>query len=375
MGWCATTAFSLLDANGNQVVDYGSELIFARDGLTDLQGLAADHDSNRDGVLTAADDNFALFGVWQDANGNGVTDAGEYRSLSDAGIVSIGLVSDGIGYSAANGDVAVAGQSTYAKADGTTGIVADAAFATNAAQATSSRASEPASHQQCDILDCCCLARRVAADASPAFADWGEMRGSELVQFEYRPFASKFEPFDMAAVQREFSPTSFAPQYESVQRIGAVNNSLRAVDEADFASRLTDAPAWQMADLLGDSLMPSHSASNSMSMAAFAGDAVMHNMLDLAAFGPPTGANDNPAIPMAAEDAIRGAMPEMMMDRLVDSFAGDIGRSGNEMVAKQSGGDALFGVLDQMVEAFHLSPINSHGIPGSQQYDMSTINN
>ena len=286
-----------------------------------------------------------MFGVWQDANGNGITDAGEYRSLSDAGIVSIGLVSDGIGYSAANGDVSVAGQSTYTKADGTAGVVADAAFSTGAVQATSSRSSEQLRTSNVTSSIVAASLVGLAADASPAFADWGEMHGSELVQFEYRPFASQFEPFDMAAVQREFSTTSFAPHQGSVQRIGAVNSSLRAVDEADFANGLTDAPAWQMADLLGDSPMPSHSASNSMSMAAFASDAVMHNMLDLAAFGLPAGANDNPSIAMAAEDAIRGAMPEMMMDRLVDSFAGDIGGSGNEMVARESSGDALFGML------------------------------
>ena len=97
---------------------------------TDLEGLAANYDSNKDGVLDASDADFAKFGVWQDANSNGVTDAGEFQSLSDAGIASINLVSDGVEYAAADGDVTVHGTSSFTKTDGTTGEVADASFAT-----------------------------------------------------------------------------------------------------------------------------------------------------------------------------------------------------------------------------------------------------
>ncbi|MFN3748846.1 MAG: beta strand repeat-containing protein [Sphingorhabdus sp.] len=120
-----------LDSNANGLVDNGSEIVFGGNGLTDLQGLAATYDSNKDGVLDANDADFAKFGVWQDANSNGVTDAGEFQSLSDAGITSINLVSDGVEYAAADGDVTVHGTSSYTKADGTTGDVADASFATS----------------------------------------------------------------------------------------------------------------------------------------------------------------------------------------------------------------------------------------------------
>jgi len=106
-----------IDRNGDGIVNDGSEIVFGGNGLTDLQGLAADYDSNKDDVLDASDTDFAKFGVWQDANSNGVTDLGEFRSLSDAGIVSIGLGSDNVPYWAANGEVSVAGQSTYTKAD------------------------------------------------------------------------------------------------------------------------------------------------------------------------------------------------------------------------------------------------------------------
>jgi hypothetical protein len=119
-----------IDLNGNHQVDSGKEIVFSSGGLSDLEGLAANHDSNRDGVLDANDAEFAKFGVWQDADGDGVSDAGEFHSLAELGIASISLVSDGKGYSAAGGDVTVAGSATYTRADGTTGTLADAAFAT-----------------------------------------------------------------------------------------------------------------------------------------------------------------------------------------------------------------------------------------------------
>ena len=68
--------------------------------------------------------------VWQDANSNGAVDAGELVSLTDAGIASISLVSNGQAYTAANGDVTVAGTSTFTRTDGSTGTAADAAFVT-----------------------------------------------------------------------------------------------------------------------------------------------------------------------------------------------------------------------------------------------------
>ncbi|WOK38139.1 Ig-like domain-containing protein [Sphingomonas sp. C3-2] len=118
------------DSNGNGRVDNASEFVFGGNGLTDLQGLAANYDSNGDGMLDVNDADFAKFGVWQDANGNGVAEAGEFKSLTDMGIASINLVSDGKAYTAANGDVLVHGETVFTRIDGTTGVAADASFAT-----------------------------------------------------------------------------------------------------------------------------------------------------------------------------------------------------------------------------------------------------
>ncbi|MBU0863132.1 MAG: VCBS domain-containing protein [Alphaproteobacteria bacterium] len=120
-----------IDKNGDGKVNNGAELVFGGAGLSDLQGLAAAYDSNVDGKLDAADTDFAKFGIWQDANSNGVTDAGEFRSLISEGIISIALTSDGRAYTAADGQVQVKGEALYTRADGGTGKLADAAFATN----------------------------------------------------------------------------------------------------------------------------------------------------------------------------------------------------------------------------------------------------
>ena len=131
-----------IDLNANHQVDGGKEIVFSTGSLGDLAGLAATYDTNHDGKLSAADADFAKFGVWQDANGNGVSDAGEFHTLGELGIVSIGLVSDGVAYTTAGGDVAVAGSSTYTRADGSMGIVADASFATAALDKLDARTTE-----------------------------------------------------------------------------------------------------------------------------------------------------------------------------------------------------------------------------------------
>jgi len=124
------------DANHDGNVS-ASEFVFGGNGVTDLQALAA-FDSNHDGQLSSADANFGNFAVWQDANSNGAVDAGELQSLTARGIASISLSSDGISYSAAGGDVQVAGTGSYTRTDGTTGVLADAAFVTESRSATNS---------------------------------------------------------------------------------------------------------------------------------------------------------------------------------------------------------------------------------------------
>ena len=117
------------DSNHDGLVTSASEFVFGHDGMTDLQALAAQYGP----TLDANDADFASFAVWQDANSNGVVDVGEMKSLTAAGIASISLSSDGISYTAADGQVEVAGTGSYTTTSGVTASLADASFVTGAA--------------------------------------------------------------------------------------------------------------------------------------------------------------------------------------------------------------------------------------------------
>ncbi|SUS05998.1 hypothetical protein DF3PB_230001 [uncultured Defluviicoccus sp.] len=125
-GWASPTDGMLaLDRNGNGVIDNGSEISFIGDSAgaqSDLQGLRG-FDTNGDGVLSAADDGFNGFSLWRDANSNGVSDAGELVSLTDAGIASISLTGTGDPSNQVNGDII--GYTTVAMTNGATVQAAD----------------------------------------------------------------------------------------------------------------------------------------------------------------------------------------------------------------------------------------------------------
>jgi len=80
------------DLNGNGVIDNGHELFGSNTRLADgslaANGFVAldELDDNRDGVVDAQDAAFASLRIWRDANGNGITDAGELLSITEAGI-------------------------------------------------------------------------------------------------------------------------------------------------------------------------------------------------------------------------------------------------------------------------------------------------
>ena len=87
-GWVSgDDALLAVDSNNNGVIDNITELF----GDADTEGFAelATFDSNGDGLVDAQDANFSDILVWQDANENGVTDAGELTTLSANGITAL----------------------------------------------------------------------------------------------------------------------------------------------------------------------------------------------------------------------------------------------------------------------------------------------
>ncbi|RXT15574.1 hypothetical protein B5U98_31030 [Bosea sp. Tri-39] len=91
---------------------FGNELV---DGYTKLREL----DTNQDGVINSADEQFAQLQIWRDLNGNGTSEAGELVSLSSLGIVTIGLERTPHGRPIAGNEVAFTG--SFARGDGSVG--------------------------------------------------------------------------------------------------------------------------------------------------------------------------------------------------------------------------------------------------------------
>jgi hypothetical protein len=87
----------VMDLNGDGKIGDGRELFGSAtvlktgENATDGFKALADLDDNQDGVMDANDAAFAKLKVWVDANGNGVTDEGELKSLQELGIVSMKL--------------------------------------------------------------------------------------------------------------------------------------------------------------------------------------------------------------------------------------------------------------------------------------------
>lgn len=84
-------------------------------------------DTNSDGIFSVLDAKWNRFGVWQDANQNGITDPGEFKSLDQMGIAAISLASDGK-FSIINGQ-SIHGLGHVTKVDGSTLALADVTLA------------------------------------------------------------------------------------------------------------------------------------------------------------------------------------------------------------------------------------------------------
>jgi hypothetical protein len=102
INWTREDGILAIDKNGNGTIDNGAEVFgdyhIMSDGTRAENGFTAlaQYDSNADGVINADDEIFGDLRVWIDADGDGFTDAGELKTLSDHNISSINLNSTNI---------------------------------------------------------------------------------------------------------------------------------------------------------------------------------------------------------------------------------------------------------------------------------------
>ena len=141
-GWISPwDGFLVMDRNGNGTIDDGSELFSGYTLLSNGQrahnGYEAlgDLDANHDGKIDANDPAYSKLMIWQDVNGDGISQPYELHSLSYYGITSIDAptsfpAAPNTTYPDAVGNyLQVSG--TYTKADGTTGQMGLYSFATD----------------------------------------------------------------------------------------------------------------------------------------------------------------------------------------------------------------------------------------------------
>jgi len=130
-GWISRgDGFLAVDRNGNGSIDSINELF---GGLAKGSGFAqlAAYDSNGDGVVDARDANFAELRIWQDANANHQTDAGELMTLAQAGIISLKLAFTELPFLDKQGNLHLE-RSSATMADGRTNDMTDVYFSVSA---------------------------------------------------------------------------------------------------------------------------------------------------------------------------------------------------------------------------------------------------
>ncbi|WP_301182350.1 calcium-binding protein [Stenotrophomonas sp. VV52] len=136
-GWVdASDGLLVWDRNGNGKVEDGTELFgdsttAAGAGFTTGFQALASLDSNGDGVIDAQDQRFNEIKVWQDLDGDGISDTGELKTLMELGILSFSLASTNVGNGAVEGGrLFGTGSFTRRASDGSTvtGVMQDFLF-------------------------------------------------------------------------------------------------------------------------------------------------------------------------------------------------------------------------------------------------------
>jgi hypothetical protein len=113
------------------VIDQAAEIVFTQwspGATSDMAALRSLFDGNHNGLLDPGDARWSEFRIWQDANGDGVSQAGEVKTLDAWGIASIGLEPAGPATLFSDGS-AIHGLASFTRTDGTTGAAGDVSLA------------------------------------------------------------------------------------------------------------------------------------------------------------------------------------------------------------------------------------------------------
>jgi 20S proteasome alpha/beta subunit len=113
------------------VIDQSREIVFTQwspGATSDMAALREVFDTNHNGTLDQGDARWSEFRIWQDANGDGISQSGEVKTLDALGIASIGLDPAGPSQGFSDGS-SIRGLASFTRTNGTTGAAGDVSLA------------------------------------------------------------------------------------------------------------------------------------------------------------------------------------------------------------------------------------------------------
>jgi VCBS repeat-containing protein len=234
-GWVkGDDGFLALDLNGNGTIDTGAELFgvdtLKQDGSKATDGFDAlrELDSNADGLFDARDEQFASVRVWQDLNQDGVSQAGELKTLVESNIASINLTAKSTSQTS-NGNL-ISAVGSFVRLDGTEGeINANQSLAANL-----DLASNPFYREYTDDIE---LSEEVAAlpdmQGSGAVRDLQDAAmldtGLRAVLAEYSQATTRDQ--QLALVDKLLAEWASSSSFQTFdQRVSNLNTSVGSLD-------------------------------------------------------------------------------------------------------------------------------------------------
>ncbi|MBJ7388038.1 MAG: cadherin-like domain-containing protein [Sphingomonadaceae bacterium] len=258
--------------------------------------------------------------------------------------------------------------------DGSTGIVADAAFAKGGALSVVSRSADQmrTNNATTSIIAAALVGLAIAENAA-AVPDGNLDQLGALIS-ENPGIGNAVTSLAATGGASFASDLAFELTHDFAQRPHDVASSLSPSEEVDIARSFQDAPMAERSALLVDKADPVSDDQSNFAVAFGDGDQVMHSMLDITAFLASAGAGENAALLLPIEDALREAMPDLILDRLIDAFTADLGAPANDAGGGAHDSELLAGILSQSVDAFQLAALASNDLSGAHHYDMAMIN-
>jgi hypothetical protein len=253
------------------------------------------------------------------------------HSLLALGIASISLTSDGIGYSAAGGDVQVVGTGSYTRADGSTGVLADAVFATGTAAGQVEKQALVSANSNAVLLSAVAAAGFIAAEPLAAAGHFS-VAAAGSVDLGSAAHSQALAPVALDTLGTAIAHDSFAQSVAMHGLVEAQSSVLHAPTYGETRAVLDNGFAHAPTELLQAAPTPMHNQVASQTPLA-AQSVAMPSGAQLAALagsGAPEGVQHNAIVSQVLADALHGGDTHAVaIDALLSALPGSGTSPGN----------------------------------------------